>query len=48
VTYAIEDTLGSLFSEAAFETLDDTDEVLGVITRDDEAELDVEEAILSL
>jgi hypothetical protein len=49
VTYALENTLGSLFSsEAAFESPDNADEVLGVIACDDEAGLDVEEAIFSL
>ena len=49
VAYAMENTLGSLLSsEAAFKAPENTDEVLGVITCDDEVEVEVEEAIFSL
>lgn len=45
----MENTLGSLLSSgAAFESSDNTDEVLGVIAGDDDAELDIEEAIFFL
>jgi hypothetical protein len=40
---AIENTLGSLVSsEAAFESPDDTDEVLGVLANDDAAQLGID------
>jgi hypothetical protein len=39
---------GFFFPQAAFETPDNTDEVLGVLTGDEDAELEVEDAIFSL
>lgn len=46
VAYAMENTLGSLLSsETAVESPDDNEGVLGVLMDDDDAELDVEEAI---
>jgi hypothetical protein len=45
----MESTLGSLLSsEAAVESPDDSDGVLGALMDDDDAELDVEDAIFSL
>jgi hypothetical protein len=39
---------GLFFSVAASESPDNTDEVLGVLAGDEDAELDVEDAIFSL